>query len=132
MHQEPTLCTFFGETICLLTNRKIIKIVTLIDWLTYCIDIWLSTHCFLLFNIWVSHALKMTLNFYYHATLQLFRFSFNLSFIYSKCVYPTLFSSVPPPAINNNRSLRCMVPIRRPSYTLVSCKNEMQVCGLQT
>ena len=24
-------CTFFGNTICLLTNRKMIKIVTLID-----------------------------------------------------------------------------------------------------
>jgi hypothetical protein len=34
-------CTFFGDTICLLTNRKIIKMVTLIDWFTYCIDIWL-------------------------------------------------------------------------------------------
>jgi hypothetical protein len=36
------VCTFFGDTICLLTNRKMIKIVTLIDWFAYCIDIiWL-------------------------------------------------------------------------------------------
>jgi hypothetical protein len=34
-------CTFFGDTICLLTNRKISKTVTLIDWFTYCIDMWL-------------------------------------------------------------------------------------------
>jgi hypothetical protein len=46
-------CTFFGDTICLLTYRKTIKIVTLrIDLqivLTY--DCW---HCFLVLNIWVS------------------------------------------------------------------------------
>ena len=41
-------CTFFGDTICLLTNRKMIKIATLTDWLTYCIDIYLLT---LLFNL---------------------------------------------------------------------------------
>jgi hypothetical protein len=39
-------CTFFGETICLLTNRKMIKIVTLIDWFPYCIDILLLTLLF--------------------------------------------------------------------------------------
>jgi hypothetical protein len=36
-------CTFFGDTICLLTNRKMIKIVRYSDWFTYCIDIWLLT-----------------------------------------------------------------------------------------
>jgi hypothetical protein len=57
-------CTFFGDTICLLTNWKMIKIVTLIDShivLTY--DSW---HCFLVVsNISVSHALEMTIIFYY-------------------------------------------------------------------
>jgi hypothetical protein len=47
----------------------------------------------------VSHALEMTINFYY-PTLELFSFSFTQNF-----VYPTLFSSVPLPAINNDRSL---------------------------
>jgi hypothetical protein len=32
-------CIFFGDTVCLVTNRKMIKTVT--DWFTYCIDIWL-------------------------------------------------------------------------------------------
>ena len=46
---------FFGNTICLLANRKIIKIVTLIDLhIVLTNDCW---HCFLVFNIWVSHAL---------------------------------------------------------------------------
>jgi hypothetical protein len=54
-------CTFFGDTICRLTNRKMTKIVTLIDShivLTY--DWW---HCFLVFNIWVSRTLEMTIKF---------------------------------------------------------------------
>jgi hypothetical protein len=53
-------CTFFGDTICPLINRKTIKIVTLIDLhivLTY--DCW---HRFLVFNIWVSRASEMTIN----------------------------------------------------------------------
>jgi hypothetical protein len=47
-------CTLFGDTICLLTNRKMIKIVTLIDLhivLTY--DCW---HCFLVFSFWASQS----------------------------------------------------------------------------
>jgi hypothetical protein len=50
---------------------KMIKIVTLIDLyiiLTY--DCW---HCFIVFNIWVSHALEMAI-FFYHPTLELFGF----------------------------------------------------------
>jgi hypothetical protein len=40
----------------LLTNRKMIKIVTLIDsHIVLPYDCW---HCFLVFNIWVSHALE--------------------------------------------------------------------------
>jgi hypothetical protein len=80
-------CTFFGDTICLLTNRKMIKMVTLID---------LHDCCILIFNIWVSRALEMTINFYY-PTLELFVFHLpNLLLTYN-FVYPTLFSSVPPP-----------------------------------
>jgi hypothetical protein len=57
------VCTFFGETICLLTNRKMIKTVTLIDLhIVLTCDCW---NCFLAFNIWVSRALEMTINFYY-------------------------------------------------------------------
>jgi hypothetical protein len=54
-------CIFCGDTICLLTNRKMIKTVTLIDLhivLTY--DCW---HC--VFKIWVSHSLEITIHFYY-------------------------------------------------------------------
>jgi hypothetical protein len=91
-------CSFFGDTICLLTNRK----VTLIDshfGFTYMYDCW---HCFLFFNIWVNNALEMTINFYY-PTLELFCFSFTQPFTHSQnFVYPTLFFSVP---INNDRSL---------------------------
>ena len=99
--QVVCTCTFFGDTICLPTNRKMIKIVTLIDShivLTY--DNW---NCFqLVSNISVSHALEI--NFYY-PTLELFCFLFAQPFTYSKFSLPTLFSSVPPPAINNDRSL---------------------------
>jgi hypothetical protein len=52
----------------------------------------------------VSHALEMTIHFYY-PTLELFCFSFTQPFITQNVVYPTLFSSVPRPAINNDRSL---------------------------
>jgi hypothetical protein len=96
-------CTFFGDTICLLTNRKMIKI-TLID-----LHIVLTYDCFLVFNISVSRALEMTLNFYY-PTLELFCLSFTHSYdlpnllLTQNFVYPTLFSSAPPPAINNDRS----------------------------
>jgi hypothetical protein len=87
-------CSFFGDTICLLTNRKMVKIVTLIDShivLTY--DCW---HCFLVFNIWVSHALEMTINFYY-PTLELFCFSFTQPFTHSKFCLPKpfLFGATP-------------------------------------
>jgi hypothetical protein len=81
-------CTFFRDIICLLTNRKMIKIVTLIDLhivLTY--DCW---HCFLVFNIWVSHALEMRINFY-HPTLELFCFSFTQPFTHSKFCLPNPF-----------------------------------------
>jgi hypothetical protein len=85
-------CSFFGDTICVLTNRKMIKIATLIDLhivLTY--ECW---HCFLVFNIWVIHALELTIDFYYPS----------LSYF----VYRTLFSSVPTPAIDNDRSLNSL------------------------
>jgi hypothetical protein len=114
-------CSFFGDTICLLTNRKIIKIVTLIDLhivLTY--DCW---HCFLVFNIWndnkliKSHALEMTINFYY-STLELSWFSFTQHFTHSKFCLPNPFLFGATPAINNDRSLNtttrvhcCAIPL---------------------
>jgi hypothetical protein len=80
------------------------------DWLTY--DCW---HCFLVFNIWASHALKMTINFY-NPTLQfhLPNLLLTQNLIYwlchyiitkkwSNCVYPTLFSSVPPLDLTQTR-----------------------------
>ena len=63
------------------------------DWFRYCMDIWLLTLLFDIPNIWVSHALEMTINFYY-ATLELFCFSFTQP-ITQNFVYPTLFSSIP-------------------------------------
>ena len=48
----------------------------------------------------MRHALEMTINFYC-PTFELFCFSFTQIF-----VYPTVFSSVPPPAVNNRRSLK--------------------------
>ena len=64
----------------------------LIDWLidlrivlTY--DCW---HCFLVFNIWVSHALEMTINFYY-PTLESFCFSFTQPCTHSKFGLPNPF-----------------------------------------
>ena len=100
-------CTFFGDTICLLTNRKMIKIVTLIDWLIdWLIDlhIVLTYDCFLVSNIWASHALEMTINFYY-PNLELFCFSFTQSFTHSKLCLPNpfLFGDTPPPDINNDQ-----------------------------
>jgi hypothetical protein len=89
-------CTFFGDTICLLTNQKMIEIVTLIDShivLTY--DCW---NCFLVFNIWASHALEMTIIFHY-PTLELFCFSFTQPFTHSKFCLPNpfLFGATSPP-----------------------------------
>jgi hypothetical protein len=39
-------CTFFGDSICLLTNRKMLKIAGESDWFIYCIDMWLLTLLF--------------------------------------------------------------------------------------
>jgi hypothetical protein len=105
-------CNFFGDNICLLTNRKMIKIVTLIDLhivLTY--DCW---HCFLVFNIWASHALEMTINFYYPTlTLELFLINLLLT---QNFVYSTLFSLVTTPLVrpsclysSNNFMFFCVV-----------------------
>jgi hypothetical protein len=93
-------CTFFGDTICLLTNRQMIKIVTLIDlYVVLTHDCW---HCFLVFNFWVSHALEMTINFYY-PILGLFCFSCTQPFTHSKFwpfslrCHPSLPPPPPPP-----------------------------------
>jgi hypothetical protein len=55
-------------------------------------------------NISVSHALEMTINFYY-PTLEFCFFHLPNLLLTQNLVYPTLFSSVPPTAINNERSL---------------------------
>jgi hypothetical protein len=97
-------CTFFGDTICLMTNRKMMKIETLID-LHIVLTYWLSHWFLVLFDIWVSHALEMTINFYY-PTLELFCFSLPSVLFIQNFVYPTHSSSVSPPTpINNDRSL---------------------------
>jgi hypothetical protein len=59
--------------------------------LTY--DCW---HCFLIFNIWVSHALEMTINFYY-PTPEFFCFLFTKPFTHSKFCLPNpfLFGATP-------------------------------------
>jgi hypothetical protein len=64
--------------------------------LTY--DCW---HCFLVSNISVSHALEMIIT----QPLSCFVFHLPNLLLTQNFVYPTLFSSVPPPAINNDRSL---------------------------
>jgi hypothetical protein len=85
----------FGGTICLPTNRKMIKIVTLIDShivLTY--DCW---HCFPVSNISVSHALEMKINFSYPTQSCQFCFSFTQPFTHSKFCFPNpfLFGATP-------------------------------------
>jgi hypothetical protein len=103
-------CTFFGDTIWLPTNRKMIKIVTLITvYRNALIDSHIlftydCLHCFSVSNIWVSHALEMTI-FLYYPTHGLFFFSFTQPFTYSKFCLPAFLFSLPPPAINNDRSL---------------------------
>ena len=47
-------------------------------------------HCFLVFNIWASHALEMTIHFHY-PTLELFCFSFTQPFTHSKFCSPNPF-----------------------------------------
>ena len=83
---------YFGGTICLLTNRKIIiKIVTLID-SHICIDLWPLT---LLFSLQVNHVLEMIIFFY--PTLELFYFSFTQPFTHTKFCLPNpfLFGAIP-------------------------------------
>jgi hypothetical protein len=68
------------------------------DWFIYCIRTYDCWHCFLVFNIWVSHALEITKNFHY-PTLELFCFSFPQPFTHSKFCLPNpfLFGATPPP-----------------------------------
>jgi hypothetical protein len=73
--------------------------------LTY--DCW---HCFLVFNIWVSHALEMTINFYY-PTLELFCFSFAQPFTHSKFCLPNPFLF----AINNEMKIMLRVAFMQQS-----------------
>jgi hypothetical protein len=73
-------CTFFGNTICLLSK-----------WFIYCIDKCHCRHCFSVNNILtVSHVFEMTIHFYY-PTLELFCFSLTQPFTYSKFCLPNLF-----------------------------------------
>jgi hypothetical protein len=92
---DACMLSFFGDTICFLTNRKMIKIVTLIDWLIF-ILYWHTTVDSLVFNNRVSHALDMTINFYY-PPLSCFVFHLPNLLLTQNFVYPTLFSSVSPP-----------------------------------
>ena len=55
------------------------------DWFTYCIGI-----CFLVFNIWMSHTMEMTTNFYY-PTLGWFCFPFTQPFTHLKCCFTIPF-----------------------------------------
>ena len=52
----------------------------------------------------MSHALETTIHFY-NPTLELFCFSFTQLLLTQNFVYPTLFSSLPPRTINNDRWL---------------------------
>jgi hypothetical protein len=82
-----------------LSPNKSKKIATLIDShivLTY--DCW---HYFLVSNISVSHAFEMIIT----QPLSCFVFHLPNLLLTQNFVYPTLFSSLPPPAINNDRSL---------------------------
>jgi hypothetical protein len=110
------LCTIFGDNyICLLTNRKMIKIVTQdSDWFTYCIDIWLLTLLF-------GHALEMTIHFYYPT---FYSFIISNLLLTQNFVYPTLFSSVPSPArIMTAWSLRWCKSAFQPTSWLVLADN---------
>jgi hypothetical protein len=80
-------------------------------WFIHIILTYNCWHCFLVFNIWVSYALEMTMHFYY-PTLELFCFSFTQPFADSKFCLPNPFlfganqpPPLPPPAINNERPL---------------------------
>jgi hypothetical protein len=81
-------------------SRYWLWLIYILYWHIY--DCW---HCFLVSNISVSHALEMTINFYY-PTLELFSFSFTQPFTYSKFRLPNPFLFGATPAINNDRSLR--------------------------
>jgi hypothetical protein len=63
------------------------------DWFTYRIDIWLLTVLFV-FNIWLGHALEMTINFI-SQPLSCFVFHLPDLLLTQNFVYPTLLSSVP-------------------------------------
>jgi hypothetical protein len=75
----------------LLTNRKQIKILIYILY-------WQYDCCFLVFSIWVSHALEITIHFCY-TTLGLFCSSFTQCFTHSKLCLPNPFlhGATPPP-----------------------------------
>jgi hypothetical protein len=74
------------------TNRKMIKIVTVID--LHIVSAYDCCHSFLVFNICTSHALEMTINSY-DPTLELFCFSFTQHFTHSKFRLPNPFLFVP-------------------------------------
>jgi hypothetical protein len=98
-------CTFFGDTICLTTNRKMIKIVTLNLWLIHIlywhmtVDIAFQSPIFEWVMLWKWQYIFIT------QPLSCFVFHLPNLLLTQNFVYPTLFSSVLPPAINNDRSL---------------------------
>ena len=88
--------------------EKMIKIVTLIDWLidwfTYYIDICLLTLLFI-FQYSSKSCFGNDNNFFITQPLSCFVFHLPNLLVTQNFVYPTLFSSVPPHAINNDQSL---------------------------
>jgi hypothetical protein len=97
------ICIFFGDTICLPTNRKMVKIATLIDSHNYCVsDIIIICLLTLLFSLqyfsesWIGNDNNFLLPNLWDVLF--FIYPCNLLLTHN-FVYPTLFSSVPPPAI---------------------------------
>jgi hypothetical protein len=122
--------TFFGDTCASWEIGKWSRYSDsdwLIDWFTYHTDIWLLT-LLLVFNIWVSHALEMTINFYY-PTLELFCFSFTQPFTHSKFCLPNpfLFGATPPPSKKNDQSLTKRLDWLKHDWKLTSyCHHSLQ------
>jgi hypothetical protein len=102
-------CTFFGDTICLLTNRKMIKIVSLIDLhiVLTCIYMTLT----LLFSLqYLSESCFRNDNDFFITQPSSFFFIYQTFYSHKNIIFPILFSSVPPPAMKG-RSLIIGKPI---------------------
>jgi hypothetical protein len=88
-------CTFFGDTICLLTKSENDQDSDS-DWFTYCIDIWLLTLLFSLQYLSESRFGNDTKFLLPNPWVVLF-FIYPTFLLTQNVVYPTLFCSVPPP-----------------------------------